>query len=424
MKTIPLFLLLGAAALAGCGDSTTAPAGGGGTDATASGDGDGCACGCGAETAVAKVPDGIDDALAKGVAWLRGASKDGHWKTKDRDGKDVPSPSHTALALAALSATIPADARASDPLVKSAAELLMKLVRDDGGIAGPAGYYDNYFTSCSLMALATINDPAHAAMRDKMKNFLLSIQRKEEGRRDGGFGYNKRQGADLSNAQFAIEALRSAGIPETHESMIRARRYLERVQNRSENEANKGAKWDMDDEAEGKVKVVPGDDGSAGYEPGVSKAGLQRMPDGTYVPRGYGSMTYALLKCYLLTGVGVDDERVQAAIKWLGDNYSWEENPGFQVVVRETGKKDAPYWGLFYYYMTAAKALARTGLDTIDTPEGKRDWRADLAGAIIKLQKADGSWQNNRSERWNEGDPQLATAYAVLTLQEIKASVK
>jgi squalene-hopene/tetraprenyl-beta-curcumene cyclase len=364
----------------------------------------------------------VEAAVAKGVAWLRAQSRDGIWTTK-HEGKEMPSPAHTALALAAVASSMPPDARAADPLVKSASTFLLSCQREDGAIeAGGPSYYENYFTSCALMALVAVNDAAHAAARDRMKAFLLTLQRKGEGRTEGGFGYNKSQGADLSNAQFAIEALRAAGIPEDHEAMVRARRFLERVQNRSENESNKEAVWEVEDERLGKVKVVPGNDGSAGYEPGVSKAGLKKLPDGTYVPRGYGSMTYALLKCYVLAGLPADDERVQAAVKWIAANYTWEENPGFRETAEELGQKEAPYWGLYYYYMTGAKALRAVGLEKLDTPAGPRDWRADLAQAILSRQQLDGSWRNDRSGRWEEADPLIVTAYAIVALEEIVAA--
>jgi squalene-hopene/tetraprenyl-beta-curcumene cyclase len=255
-----------------------------------------------------------------------------------------------------------------------------------------------------------------------MRDFVLSLQRKEEGRIQGGFGYNTAKSADLSNAQFAIAALRGAGIPEDHEAMVKARAFLERAQNRSENEANKGASYELEEKGMGIVKVVPGNDGSAGYEPGVSKAGLEKLPDGTFVVRGYGSMTYALLKCYLLAGVPKEDERVKAAISWLGKNYTWEENPGFAKAAVETGQKDAPYWGLFYYYMTAAKALQLAGVEKLETPAGARDWKADLGNAILSRQQPDGSWKNDKSPRWEEGDPLLVTSYAVIALEDLLAA--
>ncbi|MFI5403920.1 MAG: prenyltransferase/squalene oxidase repeat-containing protein, partial [Planctomycetota bacterium] len=309
----------------------------------------------GALAADAPASSDLKGAIGKGVAWLRAQAKDGVFVVNVQ-GQEIPTPGHTALALGAIAASLPEDARAKDPLVQSCTAFILKCQREDGGIGEP-GKYDNYFTSAALMALSTVNDPATAAAREKMKAFVLTLQRKEEGRLQGGFGYNTAKGADLSNAQFAIAALRAAGLPEDHEAMVKARAFLARAQNRSENEENKDASYELEEKGIGIVKIVPGNDGSAGYEPGVSKAGLDKLPDGTYVARGYGSMTYALLKCYLLAGVPKEDERVKAAIAWLAKNYTWEENPGFTKTAEETKQKDAPYWGLFYYYMTAAKAL-------------------------------------------------------------------
>jgi squalene-hopene/tetraprenyl-beta-curcumene cyclase len=376
--------------------------------------------------AVAAGPDAapakadLEASVAKGVAWLRAQAKDGVF-TVTIQGNVVPTPGHTALALGAIAASLPPDARAKDPLVQSCTAFLVKAMREDGGVGEP-GKYDNYFTSASLMALSIVNDPATAEVRAKMRDFVLSLQRKEEGRIQGGFGYNTAQSADLSNAQFAIAALRAAGIPENHEAMVKARAFLARAQNRSENEENKGASYELEEKGMGIVKIVPGNDGSAGYEPGVSKAGIEKLPDGTYVARGYGSMTYALLKCYLLAGVPKEDERVKAAIAWLGKNYTWEENPGFTKTAAETGQKDAPYWGLFYYYMTAAKALQLAEVGKLETPAGARDWKADLGHAILSRQQADGSWKNDKSPRWEEGDPLLTTSYAVIALEDILAA--
>ncbi len=46
----------------------------------------------------------------------------------------------------------------------------------------------------------------------------------------------------------------------------------------------------------------------------------------------------------------------------------------------------------------------------------KHDWRKDLADELFHLQQKNGSWINTK-ERWLEGDPSLATAYALLALQ-------
>jgi hypothetical protein len=359
-----------------------------------------------------------EQALQKGAAWLRNRSENGMWMI-EFGGKKFPDPAYSALAATAVAQSVPRDQRKDDPLLKSTAGFVLKALREDGAVStGGRSKYENYYTSSGLLALVEIGDPEHKPTIEKMKKFLLTLQRVEDARLKGGFGYNTAKGADLSNAQYAIEALRAAGLAADSPEMKAALEFLERAQNRSENAANQGAQYEMDDPKLGKIKVVPGDDGSAGYEPGVSKAGMRKLPDGTYAPRGYGSMTYALLKCYLLAGVKNDDERVKAAVKWLGENYTWDTNPGFEFAAKEEKKPEAEWWGLFYYYMTAAKALNLMGVDKLPTPTGERDWRADLVGAIVARQKADGSWVNDKAARWQEGDPLLCTSYAVLALSE------
>jgi len=409
MHKTTLFLLL-AALVGGCGDDKKTPA-----DAVAESLED-----------MAKTIQVVDRTIVsvttkKGLQWLRSQAKDGIWMGPDGRGGMAPSVAFTALAVTPIAAALPEDERAKDPLVIKAAEFIVRNLQEDGAVRqGPASKYDNYFTSTSLMALETIGHPAHADVRKRMRDFILSLQRQEEGRIKGGIGYNTAGNADLSNSQFAIEALRAAGIGEEHPAMQQALKYLQRVQNRSENEENKGAVYEMKDEKGEPIKVVPGNDGSAGYEPGVSKAGMHRLPDGTYMPRGYGSMTYALLKCYILVGLEPDDARVKAVIDWLGKHYTWDQNPGFEEVSKF--KADAPYWGLYYYYMTAAKALRLTGIDTIDTPDGPKDWRAGLEKALVARQQADGSWKNDKSKRWDEALPVITTSYALIALQEIRAS--
>ena len=46
-----------------------------------------------------------------------------------------------------------------------------------------------------------------------------------------------------------------------------------------------------------------------------------------------------------------------------------------------------------------------------------RNWRDDLCDALLSSQRADGSWVN-AADRWQEGQPDLVTAYALLALEE------
>jgi len=205
--------------------------------------------------------------------------------------------------------------------------------------------------------------------------------------------------------QMALEALAAAGTKPGDETFQKALLFLQRCQNNSETN-------DLAVESEGGV-IVAGNDGGAGYAPGDSKAGYIELEGGKKIPRSYGSMTYALLKGYLFAGLPKDDPRVEAAWKWLQQNYTLDVNPGFE------GSSDptAAYQGLFYYFHTMAKALDLYGEDLIEDAAGTRHaWRTELSGRLAAMQRQDGSWINENAARWFEGNPVLATAYAMVTL--------
>ncbi|MEM8886126.1 MAG: prenyltransferase/squalene oxidase repeat-containing protein [Planctomycetota bacterium] len=410
-RWIALFL---AGSLLGCSEGGTPADSGNGTsdDASAS-----ASSGKTESGAAALDKAAIEASIQKGVEYLRKQFDDNGVIQMDVGGRVIPSPPFTAFATTAIARSMPKDKRAADPLLQKAQAYLLGMVEDDGKVPGDIAKYHNYYTASTIMALAAIGDPKTAETRTKMANYILGIQRQEKDRVEGGFGYNSKKSADLSNTQYAIEALRAAGIPEDHPQLQEAIKFLERAQNRSENEANKGVKHDIAEK-----KIVPGNDGSATYEPGVSKAGLRKLPDGTYEPIGYGSMTYALLKSYILCGLDKDDARVQAVLKWLGENYTWTENPGFETTVRESSREDAAqarHWGHFYYMVTAAKALNLLGQDELQTEDGPRNWRADLSKQLMDMQRGDGHWVNTKANRWLESDPKLVSCMAVIALQEV-----
>ena len=57
-----------------------------------------------------------------------------------------------------------------------------------------------------------------------------------------------------------------------------------------------------------------------------------------------------------------------------------------------------------------------SGLDSLKDANGTdHNWRADLIRSLASMQNNDGSWTNT-NEKWLEGDPNLVTGYALLTL--------
>jgi squalene-hopene/tetraprenyl-beta-curcumene cyclase len=124
--------------------------------------------------------------------------------------------------------------------------------------------------------------------------------------------------------------------------------------------------------------------------------------------RSYASMTYAGLKSMLYAGLKPEDPRVKAALNWLRKNYTLKQNPGMDQQ------------GLYYYYHTMARALKTLGQDEFVEENGtKHDWRKEIVAELKSRQKEDGSWVNEQP-RWMEGDANLVTSYALMTLAQCK----
>merc|ERR1711918_331622 len=117
------------------------------------------------------------------------------------------------------------------------------------------------------------------------------------------------------------------------------------------------------------------------------------------------------LLSFIYADLSEGDPRVVAALEWLGRNYTLEENPGMEAQ------------GLYYYYHTMAKALGAQGVSQLKSPDGKVDWRPDLALELINRQREDGSWINDTA-RWWENDRALVTGYALKTLAIIHRTLE
>ena len=343
--------------------------------------------------------------LVRGSAFLLGeAVSPGKWGLQGQ-----ADPGITAMVTDALLANPGERSAEVSTAVELALDWLVSLQKEDGSIH--AGQLANYVTSASIMALVHGGRPQDAPAIERARAFLQVLQADEgEGytssdRFYGGVGYGGDERPDLSNMQMALEALNTAGLEKGDETFRKALAFLERCQNRSESNTL--------EITDGGVATVSGNDGGAGYAPGDSKAGFIELRDGRRVPRSYGSMTYALLKGYLFAGLERDDARVQAAWEWLSKNYTLDVNPGFETSTDPT----AAYQGLFYYLTTMAKALDLFGQETIVDGAGvEHGWRDELIGRLQSMQRQDGSWVNDNAPRWFEGNPVLATSYALISL--------
>lgn len=397
MTKTPFVLLILVLFLAGCGRQDED---GAGKPETPTGGGKSPVAGVWQEEARA--------AITRGAARLSALSKDGKWAFKAEYGPDLGT---TALAARALLLSPGTDKAALTP----ALEWLASNQQPDGGIYDPKMGVMTYVTAASVLAMKASGDAKYAPVMRKCAEYLAKIQADEGEGFDqssenyGGIGYgSKRQFTNMSTTQFAVEAADAAGLEKNHAFYGKALRFLSRSQNRSESN-------DLPAREVNGVKVVPGNDGGGFYRPGESKAGLQTLADGRTVFRSYGSMTYSLMKSYLLCDLDARDERVKAALAWMGKNFELEWNPGMEH--DQANGPEARYQGLYYYYLSLARCLAVAEAQNVKLPDTLKDWRAQLAQAIVKRQREDGAWVNHVT-RWYEGNPTISTSYALVALQE------
>lgn len=315
-----------------------------------------------------------------------------------------PEPGISALACRALLGSSRKEVRA---LAVPILDQLVALQKENGAIH--ADRLPVYVTSVAIGALSAGKREADVSVIEKAANYLRAVQADgDEGYSEsdkfyGGIGYGGDLRPDLSNLQYALQALKDSGASEDDPAFQRAIKFLERSQNNSE--VNKTELKNSD----GKV-VVSGDDGGGIYYPGNSMAGYDANDDGTVVARSYGSMTYALLKCYIFAGLDLSDSRVAKAMNWIERHYTLEVNPGFDTL----RDPRASLQGLYYYYMSMAQALKASGKKVVVTPDGKKhNWRVEMQHKMAELQLKDGSWVNEDAPRWWEGNQVLCTAYAL-----------
>jgi squalene-hopene/tetraprenyl-beta-curcumene cyclase len=282
-----------------------------------------------------------------------------------------------------------------DPVVAKAMAALEKSVQKDGGIYDKA--LANYTTSVALMAFVEANSGGkYDALIKNATKFLKGLQHEDGGETDakyGGVGYDGGKRPDLSNTQLFIDAMIAAGVPKDDPAIQRAMKFVSRCQN---------LPGETNDQAFAK-KTSADDKGGLTYTPLDPDDSPHKTADGGL--RSLGGMTYAGLKSFLYAGVSKDDPRVQAALNWIRKHYTLEENPGM-------GQS-----GLYYYCHTFGKAMAALGEDQFQDADGKKhDWRKELFEALKKRQRDDGSWVNDKDKQFGEASPELATAFAMLSL--------
>lgn len=356
--------------------------------------------------------DALSAAYARGVdALLKSRGASGYWELFEQ-----PQPGISALAARAL---LKSDSEEAKAVGVSVLDWLASLQKEDGSIHD--GRVAVYTTAVAVGAFIAGGREQDKEVVGRAVAYLKAMQTDEgEGYTEadkfyGGIGYGGDLRPDLSNLQYALQALHEVDTPVDDPAYQRALYFLQRSQNRTE--TNTEIFYDQGSDQ----PVRSGNDGGGIYYPGNSPAGTEKLPDGTVIARSYGSMTYALLKCYLFAGLKADDPRVVDAVQWIADHFTLEVNPGFDPLIDPRGG----FQGLYYYYLTMAQALEASGYETLVSTGGQEHhWRPELAAKLLEVQREDGTWVNADAPRWWEGNADLCTAYALGALSILREPAK
>ena len=346
-------------------------------------------------------------AIARGNEWLAKQQKEqGFWDTPDL-------PALTALPLTAAVRDPSLDL--TQPLpdhLQKGFEWLKDQQKEDGGIYNKGlGVYN---TATSVTAFTASERDIYEPAIVRGRRYLIGEQwdigkaKETDNKNDGGIGYGSHNDhTDMSNTYLAIEALAlSKRVIEDGKfgdqpdlDWEAAITFLSRCQNLEE---TNDQDWASND---------PQNKGGFIYTPADSKAGEMELENGRTALRSYGSISYAGLLSLIYAKLEPSDPRVMAVKEWAGKNWTLSENPGM-------GQE-----GLYYYYQAMSKALAAAGISQLPLENGTSvDWRKELAGKLLSVQREDGSWVNSNG-RWMESNPVLVTAYTVLALEQVYDSI-
>ncbi|MGE0432716.1 MAG: hypothetical protein AB7K09_00350 [Planctomycetota bacterium] len=366
-------------------------------------------------------------------------------------GPDMPFVGYSGLALnGLLRGRKPVSV--SDERVKKTLDKLISQQQFDGAWVSPQRGEAVYETSVILRALvaAAQADKEFAAREDvlsairKGRDYLLLAQVDEhpevdkdgkaiEGKVDspdaegganyGGVGYGRgTQGttpsANMSSTAMAMEAVDSTtAVIGEDDKLKEARKKLQNFLRHCHNLAEYNGKpynTEATDTPQG--KVVPGNDGGAVYAPGQSNAGTTEGEGGVRVLRSYGSVTYALLQLYHISGiVDRNDLRIQKAMEWItrSENFVFTYHPGLNQ-----DDRNSQFAGHYYYLYTAAHTLSMlAGKATLEDSRGEEhNWSKSIGDVLLGLQQANGAWSNQKNSAYWENAPIIATSYALVAL--------
>ena len=229
------------------------------------------------------------------------------------------------------------DEKDAAPAVEKAVAWLLKQQKEDGSFTEERSGLTTYRTAITVLCLCSVDRAKYAKEIDKAKKWLIDAQFEESDKvsKDsphfGGWGYDhkgEKPDADLSNAQWAIMALKEAGVGKDDPAMKRAIEFVSRCQNNTE--TNKGA-------AEVKLEADERRRASTTARRARRPRTEIKNEDGTISYESYASMTYAGLVSRRYAGLGKDDS-LKAALGWIKEHYTLEENYGLGIRAKDPAK--------------------------------------------------------------------------------------
>jgi squalene-hopene/tetraprenyl-beta-curcumene cyclase len=365
----------------------------------------------------------VEAALASALRFLLDRqTPDGAWRS-DTYGVFKGGDALTPLVLSALLA-LPAEVRGL-AYARTGLAYLAGMACADGTIdEGPHGLsYPVYTASLSVAVLSHAEAAGQEAARAAWLNYLRARQLTEAlgwqpvDREYGGWGYAHdlpRKPAlepltlpNLSATVFALEAIRAASCGADDPAVRRGLAFVCRCQNYPDDPSRADPLFD-----DGGFFFLHGDPprnkaGSAGTD----RAGCERWVS-------YGSTSADGLRGLLACRLGHDDARVAAARSWLVRNFSAGTHPGRFPETRRAVQASV----YFYYSWSVAHALAACPPPSVSA-EGAPGWAEALADALLRRQRADGSWLNEAVEV-REDDPIVATALALGALAACRRALR
>lgn len=330
----------------------------------------------------------IKGSVDAALAYLRTVQKDGKW---------MNNPGITALCLRAYLVSPRQYVVQDGPFLRKPMNWLISLQDEEGAVYDPDSRkpVKNYTTSLALQAFVAAKGEAYQKNIDKAVAYLISLQSDEGEDYDrekdyfyGGIGYGGDQRPDLSNTQFALEALHDAGVSVAQPVFQKALVFLNRCQDIEANEME----WS-------------GASGGFAYSPDVNTNLALPNKKGESNPIApYGSMTFAGLKSLIYCGVEKNDPRVQAALGWVSKNIAFDHHPNMG---------DNSY---YYYLYTMARTFEALQMKDVKLADGSTvNWAKEMSRELLKRQQTDGSWVNKKG-KYMESIPELVTGYAVIAL--------